>query len=66
MPFIEAFLSLEHEEKLKFFLICESRRLTGELTDKENYSKILEKITMIINPNYKKVQQQDYKPISEE
>ncbi len=39
--------------------------MTGELTDRETYSKVLEKITMIVNPNYKKPQQ-EYKPISEE
>lgn len=46
-------------------MIIEKRRLTGELTEKDSYDKLLHKILLIVNPNYQKPQQQ-FQEISEE
>lgn len=42
--YIQIFLTLPHEDKLKMYLLMEEKKMYGEMTDKEGYQKILREI----------------------
>jgi hypothetical protein len=42
--YIQIFLTLSHEDKLKLYLLMEEKKIYGEITDKEAYQKILREI----------------------
>jgi hypothetical protein len=42
--YIQIFLTLPHEDKLKMYLLMEEKKIYGEMSDKEGYHKILKEI----------------------
>lgn len=42
--YIQIFLTLPHEDKLKMYLLMEEKKIYGEMTDKVSYQKILKEI----------------------
>lgn len=39
--YIQIFLTLSHEDKLKMYLLMQQKKIYGEMSDKEAYQKIL-------------------------